>query len=315
MPAEKVSLLNRRLFAIFAALLVLYTVLQMPAPALKTDNSVISESLSLNVYLDGFVLIEHELGVNQSYPTVNVTLLGETRENMLVLDGHGLPIDYSTTGNYAVVNSLGADAVKVSYITQELTSKMGQAWTLSTETLLNTTIVMPESATVISLNAVPEQIESSNGQVTLVMPPGRIEITYAAEHTSLPIQTNSGGTFWQLILIAAASLLIPSFAVAVWISRRRKPEETTVTAQTAVDVEKLLAREKDLRPDEMKVVHFLAEKNGTAFEAELYDKLGLPRTSTWRLLKRLEGMEIVDIRKSRRQNIVSIRKKYLKSRK
>ncbi len=318
MSAEKVTWLNRRLVAIFAALLVLSTGLQVPALASGTDNPVISESLSLTVYLDGFVLIEHELGVNQSYPTVNVTLLGGARENMLVLDGHGLPLDYSTTGNYAIVNSLGADAVKISYITQELTSKMGQAWTLTTETWLNTTIILPKSATVLSLSAVPEQIESSNGQVTLIMPPGRIEITYAAEHTNLPEQTNTSGTSWQLILIAAASLLIPSFAVAIWISRRRKPGETAVSAQTAqttVDIEKLLAREKDLRPDELKVVHFLAEKNGTAFEAELYDKLGLPRTSTWRLLKRLEGMEIVDIRKSRRQNIVSIRKKYLKTEK
>jgi len=67
-----------------------------------------------------------------------------------------------------------------------------------------------------------------------------------------------------------------------------------------------------LRPEEIKVIRFLAEKNGTAFEAELYEKLNLPRTTTWRLLKRLEKMAIVDIRKSRRQNVVSIRKKYMK---
>jgi len=64
--------------------------------------------------------------------------------------------------------------------------------------------------------------------------------------------------------------------------------------------------------EEVQVIRFLAEKHGTAFEAELYEKLNLPRTTTWRLLKRLEKMEIVDIRKSRRQNIVSIRKKYMK---
>jgi uncharacterized membrane protein len=79
-----------------------------------------------------------------------------------------------------------------------------------------------------------------------------------------------------------------------------------------VDVDKLFEREKHLRPEEVQVIHFLAEKHGTAFEAELYEKLNLPRTTTWRLLKRLEKMEIVDIRKSRRQNIVSVRKKYMK---
>jgi len=45
---------------------------------------------------------------------------------------------------------------------------------------------------------------------------------------------------------------------------------------------------------------------------KLYEALNLPRTTTWRMIKRLQSMEIVDVRKSRRQNIVSIRKKYLK---
>jgi uncharacterized membrane protein len=216
------------------------------------------------------------------------------------------------TDREAVIYSLGSSAVRVSYITQEITSKTGQYWTLTTETWLNATIILPESATVISLNEVPEQIESSNEQVTLVMPPGLIEITYAAAHAALPAQTDSSEMPWQSIAIAAFSLLVPSFVVVILVSKRKKPEEKEKQVETVVDVEKLLAREKDLRPDELKVIHFLAEKNGIAFEAELYDKLELPRTSTWRLLKRLERMEIVDIRKSRRQNIVSIRKKYLK---
>jgi uncharacterized membrane protein len=62
----------------------------------------------------------------------------------------------------------------------------------------------------------------------------------------------------------------------------------------------------------VKVVQFLAGKHGRAFEAELFEFLSLPRTTTWRLIKRLEGMEIVEVKKSRRQNIVLIRQRYLK---
>ena len=98
-----------------------------------------------------------------------------------------------------------------------------------------------------------------------------------------------------------------------WFVRRKKPQPPQPKeAVDEVDVDKLFEREKYLRPEEVQVIQFLAEKHGTAFEAELYEKLNLPRTTTWRLLKRLEKMEIVDIRKSRRQNIVSIRKKYMK---
>ncbi len=314
--AEKVTWLNRRVGIVLAALLFFILIPQTPASPSPAGSAVISESLTLTVYFDGFVQITHELEVNQSYPTVNVTMLSEEYQDVLVLDEEDLPLDFAITGPEAVIYSLGASSIKVSYVTQELTSKVGQYWTLTTETPVNATVILPESATVISLNEVPEQIESSNEQVTLVMPPGLIEITYVAEHSALPAQTTAGDMPWQLMAIASISLLVvPVLAIAILVSKRKKPEAKGETIETAVDVEKLLSKEKDLRPDEVRVIHFLAEKNGTAFEAELYDNLGLPRTSTWRLLKRLERMEIVDIRNSRRQNIVSIRKKYLKANK
>ena len=78
-----------------------------------------------------------------------------------------------------------------------------------------------------------------------------------------------------------------------------------------VKVEDIFREHRDLRQDEKEAVLFLSEKNGRAYEAELYERLGIPRTSTWRLIKRLEKMEIIDITKSRRQNVVSIRQKYI----
>jgi uncharacterized membrane protein len=52
------------------------------------------------------------------------------------------------------------------------------------------------------------------------------------------------------------------------------------------------------------------EKNGEAFEAELYDYVKLPRTTTWRLVKRLEGMGIIKRSKFRRQNLIRVKRKY-----
>jgi uncharacterized membrane protein len=98
---------------------------------------------------------------------------------------------------------------------------------------------------------------------------------------------------------------------AFWFLRRKKHPQPE-NLEDEMDIEKIFEREKYLRPEEIQVIRFLGEKKGTAFEAELYEKLNLPRTTTWRLLKRLEKMEIVDIKKSRRQNVVSIRRKYLK---
>jgi uncharacterized membrane protein len=140
------------------------------------------------------------------------------------------------------------------------------------------------------------------------MPSGRVEITYIAEHSLLQ-EAQSYETWLTIALIPFP--ILTSLALAIWYFNRKKLPQTK-KHEGEVDVDKILHREKYLRPEEVQVIHFLAEKNGTAFEAELYEKLNLPRTTTWRLIKRLQKMEIVIVTKSRRQNIVSIKRKYLK---
>jgi uncharacterized membrane protein len=294
--------------AILGALLLLVASPLSSSLALA-NNPITSEALTLTLYLDGFVLVNHELTVNQTFPTINTTLLSETHEELLIVDEQNLPLDYIIMNNEVVIDSLGASQIKISYFTPDLTSKTGKYWMLNAEVTTNTTVTLPETASIISLNNVPEFIESSNGQVSLVMPSGIIEISYVSDHDLYQkIQTIEA---WQLIAIPLI-LIIAAIAFAIWFMRRKKPPSQPKEHKREVDVNKLFEREKHLRPEEVQVIQFLAEKHGTAFEAELYEKLNLPRTTTWRLLKRLEKMEIVNIRKSRRQNIVSVRKKYLK---
>jgi uncharacterized membrane protein len=274
------------------------------------QNPTISQTVTLTAYLDGYVMVAHELQVNQSYPSVNVSLLCETYENLLIVDESDLPLDFSISDGDASVSSLGSSAIKVSYLTQDLTSKTGKYWTLSVNAPVNTTVILPEAVTIISLNDIPDFIETSDGQMTLVMPSGTIEITYVSEHT-FSGQAQDSDFLWASIAVVSA-FSISAAASAVWVLKRKKNAKSEEPQESVVDIDKLFEREKDLRPEEAQVLRFLADKNGKAFEAELYEKLNLPRTTTWRLLKRLEKMEIVDIRKSRRQNIISIRKKYLR---
>jgi uncharacterized membrane protein len=299
--------LSKKAGAVLGTLLLLVAS-QFLSTLVLANGTIVSESLTITAYLDGFVLVGHELELNQTYPSVNVSLLGENYEELLVADEQNFPLDYALIDGAAIIYSLGASQIKLSYFTSDLTSKTGKYWTLSTEVSTNATVVLPADVSIISLNSVPELIESSNGQVSLVMPAGIIEITYIAEH-SLYQQTQNDET-WLLIAIVLFPITA-SIMFAVWFLRRKKPAPPE-EVKREVDVEKLLEKEKHLRPEEVQVIRFLAEKNGTAFEAELYEKLNLPRTTTWRLLKRLEKMAIVDIRKSRRQNVVSIRKKYMK---
>jgi len=105
-----------------------------------------------------------------------------------------------------------------------------------------------------------------------------------------------------LAVAVAISLLVYRF--------RRSPDTLEPTKKTRIiDVEKIL-EDHDLREEEKEAIQFLAENNGEAFEAELYERLELPRTTTWRMVRRLEKMGIIATKKFRRQNIVSVRKRY-----
>jgi uncharacterized membrane protein len=95
----------------------------------------------------------------------------------------------------------------------------------------------------------------------------------------------------------------------VW-SRRRVQVVEVKKKKRRIDSERIFLVHKDLLPEEKQAIQFLVENNGEAFEAELFDYLKLPRTTTWRLVKRLEGMGIIKRSKFRRQNLIRVRRKY-----
>jgi len=306
-----VRLMTKRAEKMLTILLFLILSTRFSTVLALDGSPIVSETLTLTVYLDGFVLISHELWINHTYPTITVSMLTESFENLVIVDNRDLPLEYSISNGSLTVYSLGANQVNLSYFTQDLTSKTGKYWTLQVEVTLNATFILPENASIISLNKIPELIESFNDKVVIIMPPGLIEITYIPAY-SIPGSSQGSEVPWPLIAVVGVLLSIFVLVIIIWYLKQKKMKTAENAEETVVDLEKLFGREKHLRKEEIQVIHLLAEKNGIAFEAELYEKLDLPRTTTWRLLKRLETMEIVDIRKSRRQNIVSIKRKYLK---
>lgn len=72
-------------------------------------------------------------------------------------------------------------------------------------------------------------------------------------------------------------------------------------------VTKILEERAHLRPEDQQVLKFLAEKEGAAFESEIRTKFQLPKTTIWRLVKRLEREELVEIRKAGGQNLIKLK--------
>jgi uncharacterized membrane protein len=69
----------------------------------------------------------------------------------------------------------------------------------------------------------------------------------------------------------------------------------------------ILTEKPYLRPEDQEVLKFLAEKEGAVFESEIRSKFQIPKTTIWRLVKRLEREELVEIRKAGGQNLIKLR--------
>lgn len=86
------------------------------------------ETLMLTVYPDGFTFVDYTLGVDETFPTQNITVFGQIIEDLIVVDANGLPLSYQLNGSVLSVYSLGTEEVDVTYLTQDLTSKDGRYW-------------------------------------------------------------------------------------------------------------------------------------------------------------------------------------------
>ena len=64
----------------------------------------------------------------------------------------------------------------------------------------------------------------------------------------------------------------------------------------------------ELRQEDKDMISYISENGGQVYESELRKKFLLPRTTTWRAVKRLEREGIIEIEKIDQQNLIKLRK-------
>ncbi|HSB56637.1 MAG TPA: hypothetical protein VLD38_02360 [Nitrosopumilaceae archaeon] len=73
------------------------------------------------------------------------------------------------------------------------------------------------------------------------------------------------------------------------------------------DKETIFRLKPELRQDDKDIVAYISENGGQVYESELRKKFLLPRTTTWRAVKRLEREGVVEIEKKDQQNLIKLR--------
>jgi len=265
------------------------------------DDEMVVEFTNLIAYRDGVVHVRHAIRVNEIDPAMTLTLFSSSIDNVIILDENQSVLDYSRDGLNLTIFTLGTKTVSLEYDTSSLTNKEAEVWTLIIDNPYDSTIYLPEEATIVYLSESPNAIDTKDNKMTLSLSPGYWELSYILPLVPSDESTDNGedSSVIPIEYIIAIVIAIVVFLIFTLILiRRRGPK-----------VEKIFKAHPQLRQEEKDVILFLAENNGKVFEAEIRERFpDLPRTTLWRLVRRLEKLEIVKIRKIGLGNRVELKK-------
>lgn len=275
----------------------------------------------ITVYRDGVVLVVEQFRVNSSLADITVTLLSPTANAIFVTDQVKAPLSFDVSGQNITIHTLGATAATLEYQTVDLTKKEGAVWTVRFNLRRSANLTLPDQATITFLNAIPDLISLGTGRPLLLLKPGQWEVSYTlpvvlAHSPQLPQQQPPQqnppagkppaeqqppqAPATQVSVNLLSILWIPAIGIAAaaggFLFYRMKRPSTIDT-----DVK--------LRPEEEQLLQFLEENDRKALESDLRKKFILPKTSMWRMAKRLERMGYVKINRVGFQNELELIKK------
>lgn len=258
------------------------------------------DSFELMVYRDGLVHVVQTLTMNETFPAVNVALLAPAVENVIAVDENNALLDYETKELNITVFCLGTRKAVIEYDTTLLTKKEAGVWTLIINATYSFIVKLPEDSTVMYLNEIPQTISTEGDRTILQLPLGYWEVSYVLP--TIPVTSLSPkphGTPSSLpTYFFIGSVILAGVGVFFFLRKRRG----------SLGAERILKKHSGLRTEDEEVIQFLALKGGKVLEAEIRERFPeLPRTSVWRLVKRLEKKEIVNVKRVGLQNQIELK--------
>lgn len=243
------------------------------------------------IYRDGYVRVEMTIPTEDSL-LVNISLLGDP-EYLIILNEEGLPLDFNISGRALKVFSPGSKYIFISYYTPDLTVKQNGLWLFALkEKLLNVTVFLPQDSALTSSDPLPWKVMAQNGSLVLIFQKSPISVEYAlmpppkeAEESSRQTTREEDYGLVYFVVLGLSSAL--AILVTLHIVRKRA---------------KVLAI---LSEEEREIINIVRNRGGKVYFREIIDVLGLPKTTVWRKVKKLEELGLVRVRRTSRGLIIS----------
>jgi uncharacterized membrane protein len=268
---------------------------------------------------EGLIEVTYVIGVVGTQEHAQI-VLDETETAIMDIKNHGIIVAEAETklqeamnafgqGNYAEAEKLGNEAknlaVQVNQTATQALYQIDEAQkAVGTAQNELRTVGLNEAQDILGQATIEYETGNYSGALSLATQ----AITKAEEAETVQAEEPEEAFPFYSVFVA---ILVPAVVVGgyFFVKSRKKPEAEP-KQKRKIDSERIFRDHKDLMPEEKQAIQFLVDNNGEAFEAELYDYVKLPRTTTWRMVKRLKGMGIITVTKFRRQNLVRLKTKY-----
>lgn len=253
------------------------------------QETQITGTISLRVYRDGVVHVTQTVTVDENIPTITMRLLASSLGNILVIDQQRKTfLSYEIAPPNITINALGTREILIEYDTSALTRKEENVWTVSLNASLPVQVKLPAHATIVYLSDNPLSTATVDDAPFIYLRAGRFEISYyipLTEEMQPPQREIQLSSYLLSILLGLATCM-----VVIFLWRRRR----------------MIEEDLSLRDRDLEVLEFIKLRGGAVMEGELREHLHLPKTSVWRMVKRLERMEKIKVKKRRFQNEIKL---------
>jgi uncharacterized membrane protein len=120
-----------------------------------------------------------------------------------------------------------------------------------------------------------------------------------------------GGLFLYLGVLVVVAGIAGGY---MYLQRSKESDPSSaispLTSVKKVNLDKIFFKFDNLRLEEKEVLRFLAGRNGEAFASEIRDRFDMPRSTAWRLMRRLVEYGLVEETKVGNQSLIRIISEY-----
>lgn len=246
------------------------------------------QSVDVTVYPDGSIEATHHFIVNNETLTLHVVLLGQPMY-LLVVDEQGDPLSFNLTGQVLTVELLGEKELYISYIVEGAVSEEEGVYKLSLPAINGTYIIhLPNQSALLSFEPLPDLVEAENGGLKIEF--SNLTRGVYIEFVVLPKEEGQKNKDYMPLIFAAFLAVVAALLTWRFILRGR-------------------SKKAELTETEEEIIKFLKSRGGEAYQSEIRECLGLPTTTVWRKIKKLEELGYITTKKTRRGSLVKLKKR------